>query len=57
VRDAKFYDITSGKRMDDAPEITQEMIDEILDKINREGYQSLTDDEKHVLNEASKKIH
>jgi membrane associated rhomboid family serine protease len=57
VHDAKFYDITTGKRTDDAPEITQEMIDEILDKINREGYQSLTDDEKHVLNEASKKIH
>lgn len=57
VRDARFYDITSGRRMEDGPDITQEVIDEILDKINREGYQSLTDEEKRVLNEASKKIH
>jgi membrane associated rhomboid family serine protease len=57
VRDAKFYDITTGRERDNDPEITQEVVDEILDKINREGYQSLTDDEKRVLNEASKKIH
>ena len=36
------------------PLITQQKIDEILDKINQKGYQSLTDDEKEVLRRASK---
>jgi membrane associated rhomboid family serine protease len=57
VHDAKFYDIKSGRPMDDDQEINQEMIDAILDKISRGGYQSLTEDEKRILNEASKKIH
>lgn len=56
IQDAKFYDIHSGKPLDDE-DITQEMVDEILDKIGREGYQSLTDREKQILTEASKKIH
>jgi len=61
VHEATFFDIRSGRarRSDekDGEEITQEAIDAILDKINRAGYQSLTDDEKRTLNEASKKIH
>jgi membrane associated rhomboid family serine protease len=36
------------------PLITQQKIDEILDKINQKGYDSLTDDEKEVLKRASK---
>jgi hypothetical protein len=36
--------------------VTQEMVDAILDKINREGYQSLTEAEKKILTEASKHI-
>jgi membrane associated rhomboid family serine protease len=52
VGDAKFYDIRSGKEI----EPNQKIIDEILDKISREGYQSLTENEKKVLFEASKKI-
>jgi membrane associated rhomboid family serine protease len=56
--DAKFYDITTGKRTDKDPdEVSQETIDAILDKISKGGYQSLTEDEKRILNEASKKIH
>ncbi len=55
VREAKFYDIHTGKPMDDQ-EVTQEVIDAILDKIGRGGYQSLTEEEKRILNEASKKI-
>jgi hypothetical protein len=31
-------------------------IDEILDKISRGGYQSLTEEEKRILFEASKKL-
>jgi membrane associated rhomboid family serine protease len=34
----------------------QERIDGILDKISRYGYQNLTDEEKAILNEASKKL-
>lgn len=56
IREAKFYDIGSGRGTPDESEITQEMVDAILDKIGREGYQSLTEDEKRILNEASKKI-
>ena len=34
--------------------LTQQRIDELLDKINQRGYQSLTDDEKELLKRASK---
>ena len=50
--DAEFSDIN---KKDD--EVSQERIDEILDKISREGYQNLTEEEKKILFEASKKIH
>jgi membrane associated rhomboid family serine protease len=36
------------------PLITQQRIDEILDKIHQKGYQSLTEDEKEMLKRASK---
>jgi hypothetical protein len=32
------------------------VIDAILDKISKGGYQSLTEEEKRILNEASRKI-
>ena len=52
VKEAKFYDLK-----DDADEkITQEDIDEILDKISKSGYQNLTEKEKKTLFEASKKM-
>lgn len=57
VLDAKFYDIRSGRPMDNDAEVTQEVIDAILDKISKGGYQSLSAEEKRILNEASKKIH
>ena len=56
VREAKFYDIHTGKPMSDDPEVNQEIIDAILDKISKGGYQSLTEKEKKILFEASKKI-
>lgn len=52
VEDAKFYDISSDKK---AEEITQQEIDAILDKISQSGYQNLTEREKKILFEASKK--
>ncbi|MCX7908703.1 MAG: rhomboid family intramembrane serine protease [Ignavibacteria bacterium] len=40
----------------DGEEITQEMIDRILDKIAERGYQSLTEKEKRILLELSKRL-
>jgi membrane associated rhomboid family serine protease len=57
VREAQFYDITTGGRMDPDDRATQQVIDDILDKINKDGYQSLTEEEKRILAEASKRIH
>jgi len=56
IRDAKFYDIHTGKPMHDDRDVNQEVIDAILDKISKGGYQSLTEEEKRILNEASRKI-
>lgn len=58
VQDARFYDIGTGKPKDEQDDdVTQETIDAILDKISKGGYQSLTEDEKRILMDASKKIH
>ncbi|MFI5252715.1 MAG: rhomboid family intramembrane serine protease [Bacteroidota bacterium] len=51
VTDAKYYDLHN-----DDNRIDQERIDQILDKISQNGYQSLTDDEKRILFDASKKL-
>ncbi len=52
VEDAKFYDINESKKED---VVTDVEIDAILDKISKSGYQNLTDREKKILFEASKK--
>jgi hypothetical protein len=57
VREAQFYDISTGERTDPDNRATQQVIDDILDKINKDGYQSLTEEEKRILAEASKRIH
>lgn len=53
IEDAKYYDINQKK---DDEEISQEEIDKILDKISQAGYQNLTEREKKILFEASKKM-
>lgn len=53
IEDAKYYDINNSKK--DEIIVTQEEIDRILDKISQSGYQNLTDREKKILFEASKK--
>ena len=53
IEDANYYDINQKK---DGEEITQAEIDEILDKISQSGYQNLTEHEKKILFEASKKM-
>ena len=53
VEEANFYEV-NNERKDDI--YTQEEIDKILDKISKSGYQNLTDKEKKILFEASKKM-
>jgi membrane associated rhomboid family serine protease len=53
VEDAKYYDINQKNEKE---EITQAEIDKILDKISQSGYQNLTEREKRILFEASKKM-
>jgi len=56
TEEAEFYDINGvRKNKDDLTNITQEDIDRILDKISESGYQNLTEREKRILFEASKK--
>ena len=52
VRDAEFYELNSKK---DDINVSQEEIDRILDKISQSGYQNLTEREKKILFEASKR--
>jgi len=53
VEEAKYYDISNRHEEGD---ITQEEIDKILDKISKSGYQNLSEKEKKILFEASKKM-
>lgn len=62
VTDARIFDLNEEKKETRTPESkddhsnTQKRIDDILDKISRGGYQSLSDEEKKILFEASKKL-
>ena len=51
ISDANYYD-----SREEEDRISQRRIDEILDKISQKGYQSLTDAEKKILFDASKKL-
>ncbi|MBM4172326.1 MAG: rhomboid family intramembrane serine protease [Ignavibacteria bacterium] len=53
IEDAKFYDIDNSKKNED--NYDQEEIDRILDKISQSGYKNLTEREKRILFDASKK--
>ncbi len=53
VEDAKYYDINNNQKTEE--QVNQEEIDKILDKISQSGYQNLSDREKKILFEASKK--
>ncbi|MFC4232037.1 rhomboid family intramembrane serine protease [Parasediminibacterium paludis] len=52
-KDRLFYK-TNSKPFVKTPNLTQQKLDEILDKINREGYHFLTNEEKEFLKRASK---
>lgn len=51
VSDAKYHDVQEREEL-----VNQQRIDEILDKISQHGYQSLSEKEKKILFEASKKL-
>lgn len=53
TKEELFYKSTSAPYKK-SPHITQQRIDEILDKINQKGYGFLTDEEKELLKRASK---
>ena len=52
AEDAKYYDINRK----DEDDVSQAEIDAILDKISQSGYQNLSDREKKILFQASKKM-
>ena len=52
VKNQLFYK-TKVQPFNKTPLVTQQRVDEILDKINQKGYQSLTEDEKEILRKAS----
>lgn len=53
TKEELFYK-SSSEPYKKTPHITQQRIDEILDKINQKGYKFLTDEEKEMLKRASK---
>jgi len=50
-----FYKVSGTQPFKKIPNITQKRIDDILDKINQEGYRYLTDEEKEILKRAADK--
>ncbi|RYY70298.1 MAG: rhomboid family intramembrane serine protease [Chitinophagaceae bacterium] len=53
VREKVFYETGGRKPFHKTSLITQQRVDEILDKINQKGFQFLTDEEKQILKKAS----
>ena len=49
-----YYKTGGRKAFERKPHVTQQRLDEILDKINVQGYHFLTDEEKEFLKKASK---
>jgi membrane associated rhomboid family serine protease len=52
-REEFFYKVHGTHPYKRIPNVTQKRIDEILDKINQQGYHLLTDEEKDILRRAS----
>jgi membrane associated rhomboid family serine protease len=53
IREKVFYNADNRQPYKKTTHVTQQRVDEILDKINREGYRFLTDEEKNILKRAS----
>jgi hypothetical protein len=54
AKNTSFYEQGNKKPFTKTTNLTQQRIDTILDKINQQGYEKLTDEEKKILNRASK---
>jgi membrane associated rhomboid family serine protease len=54
-KDEFFYKVSGTQPYKKIPNITQKRIDDILDKINQQGYRFLTDEEKEILKRAADK--
>ena len=52
-RDEFYYNVSGTQPYKKIPNITQKRIDEILDKINQQGYRFLTSEEKDILRRAA----
>ena len=52
-KDEFFYNASGTQPFKKIPNITQKRIDDILDKINQQGYRFLTDEEKDILKRAA----
>jgi len=53
IKEKVFYKTGVQKPFVKKSNITQQRIDEILDKINQKGYHLLTEEEKNILKRAS----
>jgi membrane associated rhomboid family serine protease len=53
IKDKVFYKTGNRKPFNKTSNITQQRVDEILDKINQKGYHFLTDEEKSILKRAA----
>jgi len=52
-KDEFYYKVSGTQPYKKIPNITQKRIDDILDKINQQGYRFLTDEEKDILKRAA----
>ena len=52
-KDEFYYKVSGTQPFKKIPHVTQQRIDEILDKINQQGYRFLTDEEKEILKRAA----
>lgn len=52
VKDKIFYNTGGRKPYLKKPVVTQQRIDQILDKINQKGFEHLTEEEKNILKKA-----
>ena len=52
-KDEFYYNVAGTQPYKKIPNITQKRIDEILDKINQQGYRFLTSEEKEILKRAA----
>ncbi len=53
IKETNFYKTAGRKPFEKTTHITQQRVDDILDKINQKGYNFLTDEEKQILKKAS----